>query len=140
MTFRRAADLPAALLAGSAWFWGARLLAGALLVSGAGAGPATVLSWVGVAGAGWVVARLGRDGGAGPAVAVAVLVALPEAVALLMERLTRAASVGLQVDAIALAGDVAWRLVLSAGALVLAASCWVAAWGALTSARRRSPT
>jgi hypothetical protein len=57
-----------------------------------------------------------------------------------MERLARAASVGLQVDAIALAGDVAWRLALSAGALVLAASCWAAGWGALTSARRRSPT
>lgn len=137
---RRAADLPATLLAGSAWFWGARLMAGALLASGVGTAPAQLLSWLGVAGAGWVFFdRSGLAVGWGRVGLASVLVVLPEAVAIAAGRAVRSASTGLRIDASALAVDLAVRVFPSVAALVAATGAW---WllAFVTSGSRRSPT
>jgi hypothetical protein len=139
VTLHREGDLPSALLAGSAWFWGARLAAGALLSSGVGVGPAEALSWVGVAGAGRVFARLALAGRWATVTAAAVLVVLPEAIVMIAGRVGRAA-VGLRTDWGALGADVTARLLVSAGTLVAATAACAVVGLALTSARRRSPT
>jgi hypothetical protein len=132
--------MASALLAGSVWFWGARLLAGALLLSGVGATPAQLLSWVGVAGAGWVFFDRSRlVGGWGRVALASLLVVLPEALAIVAGRAVRSASTGLRIDATALAVDVAARVLPSAAALVAATGAW---WllAFATSGARRSPT
>lgn len=138
MSLPRDADLPSAVLAGAAWFWGARLAAGALLALGSGPGVAQALAWLGVAGAGWALAPLA--GGWGRIVGAALLIALPEAIVAVSGRLTSAAVLGLRVPLPALVLDGVGRVLFGAAPLVVAAVLVHVVPRALTSARRHSPT
>lgn len=140
MILRGDTDLPAAVLAGSAWFWGARLVAGALLALGGGVRAAQALTWLGVAGAGWVLAPLVADGAWRRMAVAALLIALPEAIVVIAGRLTRAATLGLEVSEVSVAADAVLRVALATAPLVLAALLVHAASRLLTSAGRRSPT
>jgi hypothetical protein len=137
---RRDADLPAAVLAGSAWFWGARLAAGALLALGSGVRPAQALTWLGVVAAGWVLAPLVADGAWRRLVVAALLIALPEAIVVVLGRLTRAATLGLEVSEVSVAADAVLRVALATAPLALAAVLVHATSRVLTSAGRRFPT
>ena len=134
----RDADLPSVVLAGSAWFWGARLAAGALLALGGGPVVAHVLAWLGVAGAGWALApsvgRWVRLAGA------ALLIALPEAMVEVSGRLTSAGVLGLRVPLPSLVPEGVGRVLLAAVPISVAAVVVHAVARALTSARRRFPT
>lgn len=140
MILRADTDLPAAVLAGSAWFWGARLAAGALLALGSGVRAAQALTWLGVAGAGWMLASLLADRGWLRMALAALLIALPEAIVVIAGRLTRASTLGLEVSKASVAVDALLRVALATGPLVLAALLAHAMSKALTSAGRRSPT
>jgi hypothetical protein len=140
MSLPQDADLPSAVLAGSAWFWGARLAAGALLALGGAPGAARALAWVGVAGAGWVIAPLVATGTRVRVVGAALLIALPAAIVAASGRLTSAGVLGLRLPLASVLGDGVGRVLLAAAPLVVAALLVHAVPRALTSARRRSPT
>jgi len=134
------ADLPSTVLAGATWFWGARLAAGGLLALGIGPGAAHALAWMGVAGAGWVLAASAAAGRWGRVVGAALLIALPEAMVQVSGRLTSAGVLGLRVPLPSLVQDGVGRVLLAAAPLVAAAVLLHSVPRALTSARRRSPT
>ena len=138
-----ASDLTGRVVAATIWYWGARLLAGALLSVGGSSSLAAVVAWLGVAGAAW---RLADDGGRGVRGAAArlppaLLVALPEAVARLLSRYGSAMTLGLAVDhagavggALSTVAAMALLLtLLSAGAAALRAARVTSGW-------RRFPT
>jgi hypothetical protein len=137
---RRDTDLPAVVLAGSAWFWGARLAAGALLAFGSGVRAAQALTWFGVAGAGWVLAPLVAERAWSRLVVAALLIALPEAIVVIAGRITRAATLGLEMSEASVAADAVLRVALATAPLMLAALLAHAAPKGLTSAGRHSPT
>lgn len=136
----RDADLPSAVLAGSAWFWGARLAAGGLLALGSGPMAAHSLAWLGVAGAGWALAPAAAGGTWGRLVGAALLIALPEAMVEVSGRLTSAGVLGLRVPLPSLVHAGVGRVLLAAAPLAVAAVLVHAVPRVLTSARRRSPT
>lgn len=136
-------DLTGRVVAASIWYWGARLLAGALLSAGGTPSLAGVVAWVGVAGAAWRLADDDRRDARGAAARLlpSLLVALPEAVARLLARYGRAMPLGLAVDhggalgaaVSAVAGMVLLLTLLSAGAAALRAARVTSGW-------RRFPT
>jgi hypothetical protein len=132
-----------AVITGSAWFWGARLLAGALFAFGMPMSVVEGVSWAGACVAAWVLSDLAgptwRDAWRVPP--AAALVALPEAVAVLVGRYTTARTLGLTVDGWGALAAVVGRLL--AVALLLATLAVLLAWvrrQRLTTAAPRSPT
>lgn len=140
MRLPRDADLPSVVLAGSAWFWGARLAAGALLALGGGPGAAHALAWLGVAGAGRALGPSAAAGTWGRLLGAALLIALPESMVEVSGRLTRAGVLGLRAPLPSLMHDGVGRVLLAAAPLIVAAVLVHAVPRALTSARQRFPT
>jgi hypothetical protein len=128
------------MLAGSAWFWGARFGAGALLSLGSGPGPAHAFAWLGVGGAAWALAPLAGAGSWMRVAGAALLIGLPEAIVAVSGRLTSAGVLGLRVQLPAVVLDGVWRMLLVSVPLAILALVVHAVPRALTSARPRSPT
>jgi hypothetical protein len=132
-----------AVVRGTAWFWGARLLAGALVSWGVPLEAVDAVAWGGAIATGWVLAEsLGgawREGWR--LLGAALVIALPEAVAVAADRYATATTLGLVVDVWSVASAVLLRV--AGVALVLAALGGAFTWlrrHRLTTAARRSPT